>query len=320
MIDKTLLKNAAAALATPGRMVNVSLFLFLRFARSKNPFDIRQLTIGSDLIAELRKMAEAALRRIEAGANAREMADFDPDLEQERFFLKAKIVPDFDAIYNVLIQANPPQYLSVPPKEEDIKAWAVRLEFMLNDQVCQLILFQRFSPSRMMKHRGFLIVAKEGVYELAKADYLSLNDEFHAVFLEGEFAVLDRKAFEMIFRFDQIYRQGATEVMGVLEKGSLNKEIAVSGAEIMLPSLMEGKRSVRKLFRISRSGYYRKIKMVELKKLNRRHKLQLTFSGSKWIITPETDPEVVLNILNDDYNRSLITDNEYRSESKEKLK
>jgi hypothetical protein len=320
MIDKKLLKDATMSMADLDRQVNVSLYLFLRYARSKNPFDIRQLTIGGDLIGELRKMAEAVLRGIEAETNAKELVDFNSDLEQERFFLEAKIIPDFDAIYKVLIQAAPPQYLNNRPKEEDLKAWAVRLEFMLDGRLRQLILFQRFSPSRMMKREGFWIFVQNGVYELAKNDFLSLRDEFHAVFLDEVMAVLDRKAFEAVFAFDQVYARGATTVLDILDQGRLNKEVSVANADILRPEFMTGKRSVRKLFRIHRSGYYKKIKMVELKKLNRRRKLQLTFSGNKWIITPQTDPEVVLSILNDDYNRSMITDNEYRVEGKEKLK
>jgi hypothetical protein len=39
----------------------------------------------------------------------------------------------------------------------------------------------------------------------------------------------------------------------------------------------------------------------------------------KWGITPQTDPDVALSILNVEYNLLLIADNEYRSGAKERL-
>jgi hypothetical protein len=314
-----LLKEVMDKLSDAGQRVNVSLYIFLRYGRVHDPFDVRKLSIGKSLVAELRKTALSTVKKVVDDVAAGSLKMFYPDLAQDQFFMKTEKIPDFNDMRLILIQANPPVYLKVKAKEEDMKAWVMRFELELGGKTRQLFLFQRFSPARMVKRKGICFYEQGGVYEIIPNNFLTINEEVDAVVFDDHAVALDRSDFEFIFRFELVYKRGAQEVLQVLENNELSKEVAIENVQILSKEFLTSTRNVRKLYRINQNNFFKNIKLQELRDLNNWYDLKLEFSGNTWRITEQTPPGVVLNILNDEYNRSMITDNEYRSEAKEKL-
>ena len=80
-------------------------------------------------------------------------------------------------------------------------------------------------------------------------------------------------------------------------------------------------RLAHKLYSSRKNSYFKKINYDKLVNLNEKHKLglKLNRANREWIIDEDLDLQVMAQILNDDYELSQLTDNEYIASAKEKI-
>lgn len=302
---------------------NVSLYVLLDKKTQRNRYQLFKLSIDAPTVEAIKEVALSSLRKINAildelGSNF--VPDFNHDLEQDFCNIPESEVEQFAEIKSLVIGDKPVQYAQSDVNEEKIRSWIIRFEYEESGETKNILFFQRFYPSKMLKSKMINMFTRNGTFELLTSNMMSIGEKIDFISVNGNFIALNRTNFEIVFGFNEIYTTSAnTFTMQALSSNTIGA-VRVSNFNSISQKLIDNIRYSRKLHRILKNGYYRDIQLDKLKDLNTRKALGLVFNTNDELeISENMRIDILLNILNDDYSKSEITDNEYRTEAKERL-
>jgi hypothetical protein len=307
----------------------VNLYLYENRKTANNPISVYDLNIDREIIQQIRTIAKQYLQSVldllKAG-ELKQIPPYNPDQEQEIFKIESRDVNQFVGLDDYLSGRKPRiPYNRKTVQQDKLKAWIFRFEAQLPGRIEQILFFQRFQPARMIGAKSVAIFESAAGFKLVKDNFLNFNLDMDLFGFQDTLVVTKAFAFESMFGYEDYYKNSATKLVEKL------KDNLVAGLSygISVPDFPAVSRKIRSNSRVSRklcsahvNGYYRSIDFEKLTDLNKKYKLALNLNAAKkeWVIDEEMDLQVMARVLNDDYERSQITNNEYIATGKEVIR
>jgi len=303
----------------------IFLYLFVNKKTKSNPIEIKQLVLERSLGDKLFWQSLNSFNEIIDFADESEISkliEFDPDASNNDYnYFNTNTVPNLNEINELIINDQTDTYSKDYPYKHKIKSWIVRIEFQNeNNNIDQIYLFQRFSRSKMLDRNKIFIFEQGEKYRALDDHALIINQQFDAVLINDKMVALSFNNFKTIFDYKEFIMNKAAEFYNeIIASQQLSEDITLVGFENLENKIKGSFTFSNKCFKIKQKQYYKKIKNVDLKELNRKYSFNLKIENGTWEIEEETDIKVVLSILNDEYNRSMLTGNEYLVDGKTEL-
>ena len=307
---------------------SVTIFLYENRGTKRDPISMYEIPADRDVVTELKLITkdymDKVLETLESEA-LKKIPLYNPDGGQTVFKIAAKGVPVVGSILPFLTGERPSRvYDRDIIKKGKIKAWIMRFECERGGKIRQLFVLQRFQKSRMLSEDKIFIFQTGKQFKLLKDHTLSLNLDMDLFMYEDTLIATKMSAFEKIFGYEEFYQEDARKFVDELATGTIRGRdctIKFPDIEKMDTRITSSTRFAHRLHSARWNGYFAKIGYSELESLSARHGLGLTLDGAKkqWIIDEKVDPRVVAQILNDDYERSQLTEIEYLAMGKEPL-
>jgi hypothetical protein len=176
----------------------------------------------------------------------------------------------------------------------------------------------QFSKKRLL---GFVL--RNGAYHrLEPADVLLMKPSFDVVVVRGYAFFTSKSSFERAFGFlEQLQRTSAETFDRVTEQLKIDGADALRASATSNPQMMAKMASIRRTMDDD-PGYAEAMTMRRLVSFVRRHPdvgIEITGSGAAQALVFDPSPAKrfrILNLLNDDYLKSVLTDREYEVTSK----
>lgn len=308
---------------------NVSLYLFENKKTKREPLSIYSLNINEDIVRQIRKTAIDHLVHVStliAKEKLHNLPFYNPDNEQSIFKIDSNEVSMFLQLFEYISGKSPAKsYSRKDIKENRLKAWIIRCETRIDGKIEQILFFQRFQPSKMLGARSISMFQHDKEFRLVDKNLFNINLTMDFFFYKNTLIVTKMYSFENIFEYEQHYKNNAVELIKEFDEAKIEGlDYTVTFTEMgsVIEKINKSPRLARKLYSSRANGYFKKINYKKLKDLNTRHTLELDLDDStnQWTIDEESDLQVTARILNDDYERSQLTDNEYIAIGKEKIK
>jgi hypothetical protein len=319
MVEKAVLDHA-----------EVNLYLLENRKTKQAPLSVYQLNIDQKTIDAVRSIAKGYLATMLALLDSNQLAaipDYNPDHEQELFQLDSKDVSLFADVYEYWAGGKSPSiYRKKQVKEDKLKAWIFRFETKEAGKIEQILFFQRFQASKMLGSKGVTIFEQGDQFKLIDKSVYHFNLDMDLLYYRDFLVVTSPFAFETIFSFEEYYKSSAVSLANELVRqrigGPQGYQIKFEDIEAVKSRFSSSSRLSRKLSSVRFNSYYKKINYRKLSAINLKYALNLNLDdrNQEWLIGEDADLQVVARILNDDYELSQLTDNEYIAVGKEVIK
>jgi hypothetical protein len=322
MIDVKEIEKCIKESCLDGASVN--LYLFENKKTKQDALSLYELNINPEIVEQIRTLSkDYLLSLVEQAKSLDEIPTYNPDGDQEIFKIDSSQVGLFDELYEYVAGRQPRlPYNKDVVKDDKLKAWIFRFEAVVDKKIKQILFFQRFQPGKMLGSKGVTIFEHGKKFELLGKNVLNFNLVMDLVFYQDTFIVTRASSFEYIFGYEEYYRENAASLVLELKQKQikgLDYTLQFLDIDLVNKQISTSTRLARKLCSARVNGYYRKINYKKLTALNDRHDLHLHLNDKKreWIIDEELDFQIMARILNDDYEISQLTENEYISLGKQ---
>lgn len=307
---------------------NVSLYLFENRGTQKNPYSLYKLSIDKGISDKLVDIASKSAERSVQLLKEERLKDFpvyNPDVDRKVFKISSEGVDVFEDIFPKIVEEKAPEQFSMNKvKEDKLKGWIVRIELEIDGAAQQIVFFQKFQKSKMLaKKKLFIFEANDG-FKLFEKKLLVINEEFDSFYLFETIFVLNMFAFEKMFSYEKFYKKKAKILIDRIGPEARKAEAPVAfrivDKKIIKAKIEESNRIARQIYKAKVSGYYKCIHYEELKSIDTNYGIGLKLDDEKkmWTIDKGTNLYAAGKILNDDFQKSLLTEIEYLSMGKEK--
>ncbi|MCX6168657.1 MAG: DUF4868 domain-containing protein [Ignavibacteriales bacterium] len=311
------------------KVAKVSLYLFENKSTKTNPITIYSLNIQKNAIAKIRTIGDDYLNEIDSIFKIDEMKSipvYNPDSHQILFKMNPDEIKSFPEILEFVTGEKPcANYNKESIREDKIKSWILRFELVLKNRTEQLLIFQKFQPSKMLSQKFLTLFEKNKQFEMLDENILNINYAMDFLYYKNTFIVSKMSAFERVFGFHEYYKNVANELVCALTaQKSVGQDckIIFEDTDDVKIKIDTNTRLAHKLFSANKNNYYKNIYYKKLVALNKKYQLKLKLKDDQkeWFVDKDADLKVVARVLNDDYEISQITDIEYLVDSKEVVK
>jgi len=307
---------------------NVTVFLFENKKTKKDPISLYTLNVGNDVVEQLKSLSRdytATVLDIFGSEELDEIPTYNPDQEQVIFKIDAKEVEVASIIDSYLSgESTSKLYDKKIVKEDKLKAWIIRYEFEKDNEIKRLFYFQKFQVSRMLGANWLTFFQHDNEFRLLGDNTLNMKLDMDFLLYEDTFVVTKMSAFEKIFGYEEFYKNNAEQFVNELAVGKidgLDYSIKFSDIESVNVKIAKSTRFAHKLYSAKSNGYYKRIDYSRLADLSARYNFELQLDDEKkgWTIDENSNLQVMAQILNDDYERSQLTEIEYLAMGKEMM-
>ena len=229
-----------------------------------------------------------------------------------------------DVITNQLLRENCPLISSLSEVEKTL--WAYSIEFQCGERL--IYTFRKLSKSKVVVSRENSIRGKFDAFfdidaeELisSNVDSISFDDWIDCLFLDNEFLVLRKKAFESMAVLGQEFQEVANNVADVLEQTGL-----IEGLDVFRDYVSSHKLAAKQLASIAGKGFHERFdghEMRDMRDVLRRFEgrdLKTTEDGSKLLIENPQDINDIIRLLNDYYKQGVLTGSYYGTSSGQQI-
>ena len=304
--------------------VNLSIFLY-QTRRNKNPerYKIYKMLIDAQIKNVMINVVKSEIKNfielIEDNDN--KVLGYNPDLEQDIFMIEKSEIYFLKKIWPYLVEEEEPEILEIEhfSNKNINRAWIVSIEYIRYGKEERIFLLQKFVKSQHLTDKKIAVVYINNEYKLISDKIVEIGRNFETIILEDYIISKKLRDFEYIFEFEIFYKEKAGEFIN--EISNFDKiQIIDEVKEKILEKIKTNKKFAHKLYSAYRNGYYEYIDINKLKDLQKRLSLRINIKNEKIIIDDQTNLEDLLRVLNDDFEKSLLTENEYVVHKKEKLK
>lgn len=239
--------------------------------------------------------------------------DFDAGYQpeaHERFCLEGYELPDWLQGENSL---TVPDLDAINQNEELVESIKGIAAFARNDQGEELIIFQNFSRSHVIRPGGFLFL-QNNTYETAQHKGLTLDGKLSAVYEVGQQKLLFHsfRTTNTFLPLADFYEEASEqEIRGVLD----HNRLAPEDAEALAVSANQW---FRKRFAMLRdSGILDNFTAIQIQEHSEGYEVDVQLEGDK-IVFPVDKQEAkrLLQFLNEEIFRGAITETLYETNSK----
>ncbi len=319
---KDNLKKIKSIIESKSITLDVSIYLFESKKTKKEPFVIYKMLFESDIKKEildlLRNEIDSYINEIEEVND--NIPEYNPDEEQSIFKIGKSNLLVFQDVYPFITEEKEPKILSEDSLNEKnkIKAWIVKIEFEEDGNIKQIIFLQKFVKSQFMQTKKMFFILDNDEFKLLKDNLLGMGNIFDIILLGDVFISKNLKTFEYIFDFAEHYKNKSKEFISLLESSELLK-IEDSAKDKIKEKIERSKRFAYKLYSAQVNKYYEQIDIRKLEKLKKQISIEIEIKNNKIIVDDSTNLNDLVKVLNDDYEQSIITNNKYIAQKKQKI-
>jgi|GEM_PF-4027948 len=286
---------------------NVSMYLLVEDKNSLGTLKVKHVLCDGDVKAELidvsvRFFSMVSAVEFEGNANIQE---YNPDDEQDLFYINKSIINQWDDVQNRITTDNQ-DYFEIDNRDNlKIKAWVVKVEFLVGNQTDNVILFQEFQNARFLAAKLLVMFFERNVLKLFDKSIINLSDSMDFMLYSDNFYMLKAKAFERVFSYQDFYKDNAKSLIDNIQSevysAGMAKLVIVDSDAIKL-KIESSIRLAQKLYSAKVKGYYKNISFKKLESLSRQHKLDLKLDANTktWTIDDQVPTKVFERIINDD--------------------
>ncbi|MGD0781175.1 MAG: Kiwa anti-phage protein KwaB-like domain-containing protein [Dehalococcoidales bacterium] len=299
---------------------NVGVYLYENKKLKENSVFLYNLNIEQKIVDSIKSIAKAYLSNIAELIN-NQISDsipvYNPDDEQVIFKIDSDQIAVFSEIYNIIVnQRLYGRYKKDIIRENKIKAWIFRFEIEIDGKIEQILFFQRFLANKMLKSRGVPIYEVDNEFKLLEGNIISFGYLMELLYFKKTFIATRIAPFEKIFGYEEYYKKCACQLIEDLALKHIPEfkiDMQFENMDDVIHKIQSNIFLAHKFHVAQYNGYYKEMDFSKLEDLDKRYSLGLNLDkvAKKWIIDEHLDLWIIASILNDEYDRSQITPNEY---------
>jgi hypothetical protein len=296
---------------------HVSLYLLENTQTGDNPITIYRPNIEGGIDTEMLIFAREYLSSVIESIQKDGLPEYNPDWGEGTFKIDSGEVKASQRIYKCIAsQRGCAAYVKDKVKEDKLKAWILRFGVTVDGHYTQIYLFQRFQPAKMLgSKKKFSMFVKGETFYLAPDNIYSLSQEMDFLLLKDTFIITNTFSFEKVFSYEVFYKAKAGKFVDDLVAQAIPGlkyiDIDSKSAEDIKDKINKNTPLARRISSAEKNMYCKDINYAKLVDLKQRHKLNITLRRRRLIIDDESDLQDVARVLNDDYEISQLTPNEY---------
>jgi hypothetical protein len=169
-----------------------------------------------------------------------------------------------------------------------------------------LILFRKFTPSRILENKGLIpLFERDGVFNRLQEPALTVDREIDCIYdvTREEIYIFDRAQFETIFSFMEMFMAQVESNKPILARQDL-----VDNTDLLVELCKSDPRKVRKLHSTLKSPALKLISKADLKGVYDEYVLDLEFTETGQVVVEQKNLWTILRALDDAYLLSTMTD------------
>ncbi len=182
--------------------------------------------------------------------------------------------------------------------------------------------FRAHTPKKVLSQSFLLAMQRnDGNYDRVEEPLLLFDEQIDCMSRSGVMFIIDKKSFESIFRFFEKIRTTVRETLNII-----NINVPIENFEEFVEACEGNLPMMRKLKKIEVKPYIKNIKMGDVRKVIERLKLPVKtveINGQeKLLFDPKAkarEKYAILRVLNDDYLKSDMTNQNYEVNGKREL-
>lgn len=230
--------------------------------------------------------------------------------EHERFCLFDYQLPEWIAKENSQTIAN---LHTINKNEASLDSIKGTVAFARNDQGKELVLFQNFTPSQVIRPSKFLFL-EAGTYKSIKRPGLTLGDRLSAIYQRAECKLLFHKfrAVNTFLPLSDFYKEASEqEIREVLE----HERLAAEDPDALATSANQWSR--KRFAMLKDSGVLDQFSAREIKSRSKGYDVSIRISNGKIVFpSDKLSAKKLLQFLNEELFRGAITKTLYETNSK----
>ncbi len=210
-------------------------------------------------------------------------------------FIDSSEVEQLEKIQEDMQLANNPYTL-----EGQTVPWAYAVR--ISD--AKLIIFRKFSPSRILERAGWIpLFIEDGVFTKLEKPALTIDEEIDCIYdIENKILyIINKKEFEAIFSFMEMFIQAIDD-----EKSNLQGKNLVDNVDLLVQKCRTDPQKVRKLYSVLVSPTLNQLDAKKIERIDKQYSLGLQIKAGKITIISK-DIWKILRVLADDYLVSPAT-------------
>jgi hypothetical protein len=177
--------------------------------------------------------------------------------------------------------------------------------------------FRRYTAQKELGHSKWLVWLNDGEYDRISEPLLLFDNEVDCMSRSGMLFIIHKANFQHIFQFLEPVKAVALETLSTIKT-----QLPIQNFEDFADACERNPAKLRKLNRIATKPQFSKITMSHIKAVLAKQPLPLQIveeSGQEKLVYDAKQPWVILNLLEDNYLWSLMTEQGYEVTSKRAL-
>jgi hypothetical protein len=223
----------------------------------------------------------------------------------------------------ILEQINPLKALTEIDVFEEDKSFVSALRFYVliiqTPDGEPIYCFRFHTLHKTLAQERYLTICKRNgsLYNQIEEPVFLFDQEIDCICRSGVMFIFNKSNFEQMFQFLEELKEIAKETLD-----NLKLRIPIKNFDDLLRACQGNLLKMRKLKNVAAQPYINKITIEHIKMVITDNKLSIkteVIDGQEMIVYDEKEPWLILNLLDDAYLRSLLTDQRYQVDGKRKL-
>lgn len=282
-----------------------------------NEYQVYKANLNEEVGNSLQKVCSSIVRKSYRKPDEKQFRQYDPSKKTSEYteFLSEKELSEIKPILN-LIEAERIELKTIESKFLE-KLWFYVI--CLEDKNDRVLFFKKYSKGMVLqKSIGLALLFKEGDFDKIKNDIFMISKAADCIYYKEQLIIRSKGNFEKIFNFIRRIVENAHEAIKLIKK----LPFKIAKFEDFETRWMRNEIMMRKLNNIYATRSLEKIIIKNITQLTRQGILKYTKidkdDTGKLVIASSNDWEM-LNILDDAYVKSMLTNIQYEAGAKREI-
>lgn len=188
----------------------------------------------------------------------------------------------------------------------------------IGNEANQIALYKKHHPVNLLRQDRFLLFPSNERLVKAENDFIALDKSFDFMMIDNNLIILKLNTLERFFGFEDVIRNQAQEIINIIDANELLENIE------QLNELAQSLTNAKKLMKVRNSPVLNVPVANVINFINNHQELtgrfEFTEDGTKLKLTTGVSKKLFLKILNDDYLFSQLTELQYDTHAKDRIK
>ena len=297
---------------------NINIYLFSK-SRDKNDFEVFSTITDDNIINEdIKSILETQIRNYISDMN-HEILDYNPVFEDKNIVQRIQckylgLLPKFiDKIrLDNVVYSN-------KKLKKGHKLWLVVVVFDNDDE--KIIAFQKLRTKTLLenKKKWYFIEKKLKKFDsplLQLENTMDCMVYFKGDDIENQFLyIFNKYYFEMIFGFEQKFKNEITQMLNDLEK-SEEFDNTLLDIHKLYGKIENNSRNLKKLYVILKNKNFKYLTKENIEKIEYKSNIKFNRSSGELELNSNDDVKKILNFLNEDFLESIVSEKAFVSSNK----